>query len=165
MYHDDVIGMSFMRKRYEKEARAQEDFKQKHPRKETPRYPNRTRLKPPYFVMGLDDEPATTRQPIVSARQQAVNSARQAVIEPQQDSARPEPPLSARSEAPRIWSSRTDDILETIRSDWDTPRVERKLQRLMDEKANILQRIAEVDEALRQQEQATTTVVTRRRRS
>jgi len=35
-----------------------------------------------------------------------------------------------------------------VRSSWDTARVERKLQKLLDEKTSILARIREVDEAL-----------------
>lgn len=39
-------------------------------------------------------------------------------------------------------------LMETVRSDWETPRIERKVKRLLEEKESILARIAEVDEAL-----------------
>ena len=48
-------------------------------------------------------------------------------------------------------SARSEDILETVRSDWDTARVERKYAKLQREKADILARIAEVDAQLEAQ--------------
>ena len=48
-------------------------------------------------------------------------------------------------------SARSEDILETVRSDWDTARVERKYAKLQKEKADILERIAEVDAQLEAQ--------------
>ena len=48
-------------------------------------------------------------------------------------------------------SARSEDILETVRSDWDTARVERKYAKLQKEKADILARIAEVDAQLEAQ--------------
>ena len=57
--------------------------------------------------------------------------------------------VSARDSARSAqYSSRSDDILETVRSDWETARVESKLKKLMDEKQSIMARIAEVDDAL-----------------
>ena len=50
-------------------------------------------------------------------------------------------------------TARTDDVFATVRSSWDTARVERKLAKLTAEKQSILARIREVDEALAAEEE------------
>lgn len=139
-------------------------------RRPTSRYPeNRTRLKPPFFVLRTDDEDsiATTRAlDINSARTKSSRADGDATVEAPpvhaedpDSAARSSGRSSTRSNAEsnartaRSYqiqgSARSDDLLETVRSTWETARVERKLKRLMDEKASILERIAKVDEALR----------------
>ena len=92
---------------------------------------------------------ARSSQPPASARLTARSTAR--------SRASTEIPKSQRSYAghhihvPPPQSARSEDILETVRSDWDTARVERKYAKLQKEKADILARIAEVDAQLEAQ--------------
>ena len=93
--------------------------------------------------------PASARSVPASARSTARLTAR--------SQASTEIPKSQRSYAghhihvPPPQSARSEDILETVRSDWDTARVERKYAKLQKEKADILARIAEVDAQLEAQ--------------
>ena len=93
--------------------------------------------------------PASVRSVPASARSTARLTAR--------SQASTEIPKSQRSYAghhihvPPPQSARSEDILETVRSDWDTARVERKYAKLQKEKADILARIAEVDAQLEAQ--------------
>ena len=93
--------------------------------------------------------PASARSVPASARLTARSTAR--------SRASTEIPKSQRSYAghhihvPPPQSARSEDILETVRSDWDTARVERKYAKLQKEKADILARIAEVDAQLEAQ--------------
>jgi hypothetical protein len=118
-------------------------------------------LAPPYFVRAEGSQPATQRSDAPVSSRSARPSARDA------------PPLgssrmvsareltnrssytqrSARQPTGRpADTGRSDDILETVRSDWDTARVEKKLAKLMDEKRSIMARIQEVDDALELEE-------------
>lgn len=163
-----------MRKHIEKEARqlrrqggeTTSMITSRHPS----RYPeNRTRLKPPFFVLRTDDDDviATTRAPDINAEpHKSSRTDGDATVEPPPSHAE-EPdsaPRSSKSSSSRSnadsssrtarssqnqWSARSEDLLETVRSTWETARVERKLKNLMDEKASILERIAKVDKALR----------------
>ena len=100
--------------------------------------------------------PASARSGQHTARSSVPASAR-LTARTARSTASTEIPKSQRSYAghhihvPPPQSARSEDILETVRSDWDTARVERKYAKLQKEKADILARIAEVDAQLEAQ--------------
>ena len=104
----------------------------------------------------LRSNPGTARSVPASARSVPA-SARSTARLTARSQASTEIPKSQRSYAghhihvPPPQSARSEDILETVRSDWDTARVERKYAKLQKEKADILARIAEVDAQLEAQ--------------
>lgn len=138
-------------------------------------------LKPPFFTREALEAHDAAHSTARSARQPA--SARPSARSARQPSARSNPPVSARpsarlttarsavSSAPSLpqsqksyaghhihvpppQSARSEDVLETVRSDWATARVERKYAKLQKEKNDILQRIAEVDAQLEKERPA-----------
>ncbi|KAJ1460606.1 hypothetical protein M885DRAFT_10865 [Pelagophyceae sp. CCMP2097] len=202
MFHDDTIGLAFMRKQIQKE----EKFHNAH-RAPTPRCASRSPLEsgagaraqshgpppverrtasmpPRRFEPGhavalasqrdapqssrggapadaragvleagaqlLQSARGTARSTAMStARSTALATARSGAAQPSaRGTARPAETARASSRPTARGTARDDDLLETVRSDWPTARVERKLQFLQDEKAAIMARIAEVDEAL-----------------
>ena len=168
MYHDDTIGLAALREQYKKDERLRGPAegarsKPSNLRRPTPRDTSCDAvaldvsgpLKPPFFTRealeahNAAQVPASARSQPASARLTARSTAR--------SRASMEIPKSQRSYAghhihvPPPQSARSEDILETVRSDWDTARVERKYAKLQKEKADILARIAEVDAQLEAQ--------------
>lgn len=173
MYHDDNLGLAFMRHQFEKEE------KRTHPlntgtlglakdlKRPTPRgsscdavalktTSNPGALKPPFFTRPADDAPTSavsSARPSARLDQTAQVLAGPASSRPTPRSSRPSARGSAGQATSRTTSrtartDRDDDVLETVRSNWPTARVERKYTKLMEEKAAILARIQEVDAAL-----------------
>ena len=101
--------------------------------------------------------PASARSRQHTARSSQPPASARLTARTARSTASTEIPKSQRSYAghhihvPPPQSARSEDILETVRSDWDTARVERKYAKLQKEKADILARIAEVDAQLEAQ--------------
>ena len=101
--------------------------------------------------------PASARSGRHTARSSQPPASARLTARTARSTASTEIPKSQRSYAghhihvPPPQSARSEDILETVRSDWDTARVERKYAKLQKEKADILARIAEVDAQLEAQ--------------